>query len=57
MQSRKFLQGQEVMRGLVLDPAQVLDDVRVVSLTLQTLKDKYIHHRMLLEKEVNPSHS
>ncbi|XP_051943086.1 dynein axonemal heavy chain 17-like isoform X1 [Hippocampus zosterae] len=49
--SRTFLQGQEVMRGLVLDPAQVLDDVRVVTLTLQTLKDKYIHHRMLLEKE------
>ncbi|XP_077392233.1 dynein axonemal heavy chain 17-like isoform X2 [Festucalex cinctus] len=49
--SRTFLHGQEVMRGLLSDPAQVLDDVRVVTLTLQTLKDKYIHHRMLLEQE------
>ncbi|XP_077414760.1 dynein axonemal heavy chain 17-like isoform X2 [Vanacampus margaritifer] len=50
--SRTFLHRQEVMRGLLSDPAQVLDDVRVVTLTLQTLKDKYIHHRMLLEQEV-----
>ncbi|XP_061549045.1 dynein beta chain, ciliary-like isoform X2 [Phycodurus eques] len=51
--SREFLNGQEVMRGLVSDPARVLDDVRVVTLTLQTLKDKYIHHRMLLEQQVS----
>ncbi|KAM9790923.1 dynein axonemal heavy chain 17-like [Syngnathus typhle] len=49
--SRDFLHGQEVMRGLLLDPTQVLDDVRVVTLTLQTLKDQYIHHRTLLEQE------
>ncbi|XP_077470947.1 dynein axonemal heavy chain 17-like isoform X1 [Stigmatopora argus] len=54
--SRTFLNGPGVMRGLLLDPAQVMEDVRVVTLTLQTLKDKYIHHRMLLEQEAGGSH-
>nr|XP_057922872.1 dynein axonemal heavy chain 17-like isoform X2 [Doryrhamphus excisus] len=49
--SRKFLHGQEVMQGLLADPAQVLDDIRVVILTLQCLKDKYSQYRTMLEKK------
>ncbi|XP_041805081.1 dynein heavy chain 17, axonemal-like isoform X2 [Chelmon rostratus] len=39
--SRKFLQGEEVMRRLVSEPGLVLQDVRLVICTLQTLKEAY----------------
>ncbi|XP_071347222.1 dynein axonemal heavy chain 17-like isoform X2 [Trachinotus anak] len=47
--SRKFLRGEEVMRGLVSDPGLVLDDVRLVIWTLQTFKEAYSQIRTRLE--------
>ncbi|XP_035860920.1 dynein heavy chain 17, axonemal-like isoform X1 [Sander lucioperca] len=49
--SRKFLCGEEVMRCLVSDPGPVLDDVRLVIRTLQTLKEAYSQTRIQLEEE------
>lgn len=49
--SRKFLRGEEVMRGLVSDPGPVLDDVRLVTWTLQTLKEAYSQCRTQLENQ------
>ncbi|KAM9349489.1 dynein axonemal heavy chain 17-like [Symphorus nematophorus] len=49
--SRKFLCGQEVMRGLVSRPARVLDDVKLVIRTLQTLKEVYSQCRTQLEDQ------
>ncbi|CAK6981780.1 dynein axonemal heavy chain 17-like isoform X1 [Scomber scombrus] len=47
--SREFLRGEEVMRGLVADPGPVLDDVRLVIVTLQTLKEAYSQCRTQLD--------
>ncbi|TMS10032.1 Dynein heavy chain 17, axonemal [Larimichthys crocea] len=49
--SRKFLRGQEVMRGLMSGPGPVLDDVRLVIWTLQSFKEAYIQCRTLLENQ------
>ncbi|XP_038575069.1 dynein heavy chain 17, axonemal-like isoform X2 [Micropterus salmoides] len=49
--SRKFLRGEEVMRGLVSDPGPVLDDVRLVIWTLQALKEAYSQCRTQLENQ------
>ncbi|XP_061776593.1 dynein axonemal heavy chain 17-like isoform X1 [Nerophis ophidion] len=49
--SRKFLRGQEVMRGLLADPAKVLEDIQVATLTLEKFKEKYIQCRNHLEKQ------
>ncbi|XP_061835200.1 dynein axonemal heavy chain 17-like isoform X3 [Nerophis lumbriciformis] len=49
--SRTFLRGQEVMRGLLADPAKVLEDIQVVTLTLEKFKEKYIQCRNHLEKQ------
>lgn len=51
LQSRKFLRGEEVMRGLVSDPGPVLDDVRLVIWTLQALKEAYSQCRTQLENQ------
>ncbi|XP_060901503.1 dynein axonemal heavy chain 17-like isoform X1 [Labrus mixtus] len=37
--SRDFLRGEAVMHGLVSEPGQVLDDVRLVIWTLETIKE------------------
>ncbi|XP_056247421.1 dynein axonemal heavy chain 17-like [Seriola aureovittata] len=47
--SRKFLRGEEVMRGVMSDPRLVLDDVRLVIWTLQTFKEEYSQIRTQLE--------
>eukprot|EP00064_Thunnus_orientalis_P023470 superscaffoldBa00008901_g23714 len=49
--SREFLRGKEVMRGLAVDPGPVLDDVRLVILTLQTLKEAYSLCRTQLDQD------
>ncbi|XP_073347414.1 dynein axonemal heavy chain 17-like [Pagrus major] len=49
--SRKFLRVEEVMHGLVSDPGPVLDDVRLVIRTLQTLKQAYSQCRTQLESQ------
>ncbi|XP_034721856.1 dynein heavy chain 17, axonemal-like, partial [Etheostoma cragini] len=61
LMSRKFLRGEEVMRCLVSDPGPVLDDVRLVIWTLQTLKQAYHQSRTQLEDQQHscwdfPSH-
>ncbi|TDH06425.1 hypothetical protein EPR50_G00133070 [Perca flavescens] len=55
--SRKFLRGEEVMRCLVSDPVPVLDDVRLVIRTLQTLKEAYNQTRTQLEEDQNQNQS
>ncbi|KAM7379901.1 hypothetical protein PAMP_005410 [Pampus punctatissimus] len=50
-QSRDFLRGEEVMRSLVVDPGLILDDVRLVILTLQTLKEAYSQCRTQLDQD------
>ncbi|KAI3374826.1 hypothetical protein L3Q82_021043, partial [Scortum barcoo] len=49
--SRRFLRGEEVMRGLVSGPGPVLADVRLVIWTLQTLRDAYSRCRVQLEHQ------
>ncbi|XP_044075484.1 dynein axonemal heavy chain 17-like [Siniperca chuatsi] len=49
--SRKFLRGEEVMHGLVSDPGPVLDDVRLVIGTLQSLREAYTQCRTQLENQ------
>ncbi|XP_036939011.1 dynein heavy chain 17, axonemal-like isoform X1 [Acanthopagrus latus] len=49
--SREFLRVEEVMHGLVSDPAPVLDDVRLVIRTLQTFKEAYSQCRTQLESQ------
>ncbi|XP_074505903.1 dynein axonemal heavy chain 17-like isoform X2 [Sebastes fasciatus] len=53
--SRKFLRGEEVMRGLVSDSGPVLDDVRLVIWTLQILKEAYTQTRTQLEDQQQDS--
>nr|XP_046265463.1 dynein axonemal heavy chain 17-like isoform X2 [Scatophagus argus] len=52
--SKKFLLGEEMIRGLVSDPGVVLDDVRLVICTLQTLKEVYSQCKTQLDSQ-NPS--
>ncbi|XP_034411078.1 dynein heavy chain 17, axonemal-like isoform X3 [Cyclopterus lumpus] len=49
--SRKFLQGKDLMSGLVSDPGLGLDDVKLVIWTLQSLKEAYSQCRTQLEKQ------
>ncbi|XP_041847461.1 dynein heavy chain 17, axonemal-like isoform X3 [Melanotaenia boesemani] len=59
--SGKFLCGQEVMRALVSAPGPVLEDVRLVIQTLNTLKEAYAQSSALLDNRTHsqdtPSHS
>ncbi|KAM7399948.1 hypothetical protein PAMA_004572 [Pampus argenteus] len=48
--SRDFLRREEVMRSLVVNPGLILDDVRLVILTLQTLKEAYSQCRTQLDQ-------
>lgn len=51
VQSRKFLRGEEVIRGLVSDPGVVLDDVKLVIQTLQTFREEYNRVRTQLKDQ------
>ncbi|XP_047445761.1 dynein axonemal heavy chain 17-like isoform X2 [Mugil cephalus] len=55
--SRGFLRGQEVMRGLVSEPRLVLDQIRLVIRTLQTLKEVYAQNQTLLDQSVKQQDS
>lgn len=51
LQSRQFLQGKELICGLVSDPGVVLDYVRLVIQTLQTFKEEYNRVRTQLKNQ------
>ncbi|XP_026217195.1 dynein heavy chain 9, axonemal isoform X2 [Anabas testudineus] len=53
--SRQFLQGKELICGLVSDPGVVLDYVRLVIQTLQTFKEEYNRVRTQLKNQKQDS--
>ncbi|KAM6989838.1 dynein axonemal heavy chain 17-like [Tautogolabrus adspersus] len=49
--SRDFLRGEAVMHGLVSEPGRVLDDVRLVIWTLETIKEAHLEIQNLNQNQ------